>query len=141
MKTIVDNTIVVNLKPEIIKDDDEGVMGGAFKWGLFGKPEVVENNDDGLMVYCPKENDLAKKSLRDVHAMRLFCLHIVQQMIKKTETIDQDFYTKINFELPDDVRESVTKVLSDLEVRVLEEIFYQHNPIKPLKNEIKKISL
>jgi hypothetical protein len=62
-------------------------------------------------------------------------------MITKTEKVDQDVYTKINFELPDDVRDSVTKVLHELEVRVLEEIFYQNNPIKPLKNEIKKISL
>jgi hypothetical protein len=141
MKTIIDNTIVVNLKPEIVKNDEEGIMGGSFKWGLFGKPEVVVNNDEGLVVFCPKKEDMVKNSLKDVHAMRLFCLHIVQQMIKKTEKIDQDFYTKINFELPDDVRESVTKVLSELEVKVLEEIFYQNNPIKPLKNEIKKISL
>jgi len=141
MKTIIDNTIVVNLKPEIVKNDEEGIMGGAFKWGLFGKPDVISNNDEGLTVFCPKEEDITKNSLKDVHVMRLFCLHIVQQMIRKTEKIDQDFYTKINFELPDNIREFVTKVLSELEVKVLEEIFYQNNPIKPLKNEIKKISL
>jgi hypothetical protein len=141
MKTIIDNTVVINLKPEIIKDDEEGIMGGKINWGLFGKPDVISNNDEGLTVFCPKEEDITENSLKDVHVMRLFCLHIVQQMIRKTEKIDQDFYTKINFELPDNIREFVTKVLSELEVKVLEEIFYQNNPIKPLKNEIKKISL
>lgn len=140
MKTIIDNTVVINLKPEIIKDDEEGIMGGKFKWGLFAKPDVVVDNDEGLVVFCPKKNDIPN-TLKDVHTMRLFCLHIVQQMITKTEKVDQDVYTKINFELPDDVRDSVIKVLHELEVRVLEEIFYQNNPIKPLKNEIKKISL
>ena len=77
MKTIIDNTIVVNLKPEIVKNDEEGIMGGAFKWGLFGKPDVISNNDEGLTVFCPKEEDIAKNSLKDVHVMRLFCLHIV----------------------------------------------------------------
>lgn len=139
MKTLIDGSLIVNLKPNVIKDDDEGVMGANFKWGLFGKPEIVEKNDDGIIVFCPNNSDLVKDSLQDVHIMRLFCIHIVQQMIKNKESIDQDFYTKINFELTDEIKDFISNVLGTLEIKVLEEIFYLNNPIKPIKTEIKKI--
>lgn len=125
MKTLIDNTIIVNLKPEIIKDDTENIMGANFRWVIFGKPE----------------NSTHHSSIRNVQAMRLFCLHIVRQMLEKKEQVDQEVYSKINFEVSEDIKNFMNKVLSDLEVRILDEIFYLNNPIRPTKKEIKKISL
>jgi hypothetical protein len=63
-------------------------------------------------------------------------------MIENKEQIDQtEVYSKINFELPDDIKNFIVKVLEELEIKVLDEIFYHNNPIKPIKEEIKKISI
>lgn len=141
MKTLIDDTIIVNLKPEIIKDDTENIMGANFRWGIFVKPEIISNDAEGLKVFCPTNNSTHHSSIRDVQAMRLFCLHIVRQMLEKKEQVDQEVYSKINFEVSEDIKNSMNKILSDLEVRILDEIFYLNNPIRPTKKEIKKISL
>jgi hypothetical protein len=141
MKTIIDETLIINLKPEIIKDETRGLIGAKFKWGILAKPEIISKDENGVKVFCPNNID-PKIGIRDVQSMRLFSIHIVKQMIENKEQIDQtEVYSKINFELPDDIKNFIVKVLEELEIKVLDEIFYHNNPIKPIKEEIKKISI
>lgn len=143
MKTLIDENVIINLKPSILKDLERDLMGAEFKWGIFAKPEILTSSEDEVTVKLPKilDEKSKKESLKHVHIMRLFSLHIVKQLIENKEQLDQDFYTKINFKIDENVKELMVEKINELEFTVLNEIFFHHNPIKPTKKEIKKIEL
>jgi len=143
MKTTINEPLFFQVKPNAVKEDNEDgsfSAGAMFDWGMYNKAEIITDSEDGTTVFLDKTSS-TQKNLVNINLMRLFACQIVKQLIKSEEIVHQEVYHKVNFKLPPQIETFVNDVMEELEKKVLAELFFQNNPIKPTKSKLESLSL
>lgn len=110
----------------------------AFKWGIMNTPQILSNSDEGQMVMFPKSSNI---DVTSIQLMRLFTTIITRGLIENTGKIDQNVAHEINFQIPQDMGKFISNVLKHMGEKIVEEIKYQNDPVKPTKNKLESLSL
>lgn len=143
MKTTINEPLFFQLKPNALKEDNEDgsfMAGATFDWGIYNKAEILSEDVDGTTISLGKKIS-TQSNLVNINLMRIFACQIVKQLIKSEEIVHQDVYHKINFKLTPEVEKFVIGIMEELEKKVLVELFFQNNPIKPTKSKLESLSL
>lgn len=111
----------------------------AFKWGILNTPQVVSNNEEGYTLFFPSKSE--DTHVTNIQLMRLFSNIITRGLIENTGKVDQNVVHEINFEIPEDIGKFVSNVLQRMNEKIIEEIKYQNDPVKPTKNKLELVSL
>ena len=130
----LENPIYMVITPQIDAVNDSL----SFKWGIMNTPQILSNSDDGQMVMFPKSSNI---DVTSIQLMRLFTTIITRGLIENTGKIDQNVAHEINFQIPQDMGKFVGDVLKHMGEKIVEEIKYQNDPVKPTKNKLESISL
>lgn len=139
----VDHSFVLKVTPELIHNEEEESYGAKFEWSIYQRPFEIIEVEDGLSVKFPKEKQNVSKNLTDFQLMRFFACNIVRDLINNNQKVDQSgVYTKIHLpNVSDEIKDFVVNVIHEVERGLIEEIFFQNNPIKPTKSKIEPLSL
>lgn len=142
-KDKVDHSFILKVTPELIHNEEESTYGAKFDWSIYQRPIEITEVEDGLLAKFPKEKQNLSKNITDFQLMRFFACNIVRDLINNKQKVDQGgVETKIHLpNLSDEIKNFVVSVIHDVERSLIEEIYFQNNPIKPTKNKIEPLSL
>ena len=123
--------------------DPEGNLASAYKWGILNNPRYVNQTEEGLLVAFLNEDAKEITSGKSTHIqmMRLFACNTVRDLLLSQGTVDQNITHEIKFDLPQEIKEYVAKVVGALGQEIIKEIIYQNDPLKPTKSKLESLSL
>jgi len=124
--------------------DFEGKPASEYKWGILNNPRYIKQTDGGVLVAFlnedAKEINENGNSLH-IQMMRLFACNTVRDLLLNQGIVDQNVTHEIKFDLPQEIKEYVAKVVGVLGQEIIKEIIYQNDPLIPTKSKLESLSL
>jgi len=132
----------VSLTP-VFNTHPNGDLESAYKWGILNNPRYVKQTDEGLLVAFHSEDakEITNGNSLHIQMMRLFACNTVRDLLLNQGIVDQNVAHEIKFDLPQEIKEYVAKVVGALGQELIKEIIYQNDPLKPTKSKLESLSL
>jgi hypothetical protein len=132
----------VSLTP-VFKTHPDGVLESAYKWGILNNPRYVNKTEEGVLLAFLNEDakEITNGNSLHIQMMRLFACNTIRDLLLNQGTVDQNITHEIKFDLPQEIKEYVAKVVGALGQEIIKEIIYQNDPLKPTKSKLESLSL